>query len=96
MTADDATRRINLEGLKLEVLADLHDPTWYRQRAAFEEKASPLYRLICEEGFGTFVDVGANVGFISILARRACPRVRVVSVEPDPRLAGLAGAQSRG
>jgi len=89
LTDDHATRRMNLEGLKLEVLADLHDPTWYRQRAAFEEKASPLYQLICEEGFGTFVDVGANVGFISILARRACSSLRVLAIEPDPRLAEL-------
>ena len=88
-STEGETRRINLEGLKLEVLADMHDPTWYRQRSAFEEKASPLYRLICEEGFDTFVDIGANVGFISIIARRACPGIRVIAVEPDPRLVKL-------
>lgn len=85
----EETQRVDLEGLPIEVLADKLDVTWYQQRKTFEEKASLLYRFICDEGFSTFVDIGANVGLISILARRACPSLGIVAVEPDPRLARL-------
>lgn len=83
------TRSVDLEGLAIEVLADMHDASWYQQRGVFEEKASRLYPLLCEEGFSTFVDIGASVGLVSILARRACPEIYVVAIEPDPRLARL-------
>lgn len=87
LAPSEETQRVDLEGLAIEVLADKHDATWYQQRKAFEEKASALYPLICEEGFSTFVDIGASVGLVSILARRACPGIGIVAVEPDPRLA---------
>ncbi|MCB5188968.1 FkbM family methyltransferase [Methylobacillus caricis] len=80
---------LNLDGLPLEVLDDKFDVTWYQQRKIFEEKASLLYRFIADEGFTQFVDVGANVGFISILARLAALRLNVVALEPDPRLVEL-------
>lgn len=56
------TKLVDLEGLKIEVLADKQDAAWYQQRKTFEEKASLLYRFIRDEGFSQFVDVGANVG----------------------------------
>lgn len=80
---------LDLEGLALEVLADSQDAAWYQQRKSFEEKASLLYRFIADEGFAHFVDIGANVGYISLLAHRAQPRLDIVALEADPRLAEL-------
>jgi FkbM family methyltransferase len=82
-------RLVDLEGIQLEVLADRHDVAWYQQRKTFEEKASLLYRFIHAEGFAQFVDVGANVGLISILASRAAPHMKCVAIEADPRLVVL-------
>src|SRR3546814_17368840 len=50
---------------------------------------SLLYRFIREEGFATFVDVGANYGFVSMLVRRTAPGLDIIAIEPDPRLAKL-------
>lgn len=80
---------VQIGDIALQVLADTKDRDWYQQRKAFEEHVSLLYRLIGEEGFESFVDIGANVGFISVLARRSAPGVRVVAVEADPRLVPL-------
>lgn len=84
-----ATRAVQVEDITLQVLADTKDVEWYQQRRAFEERVSPLYELIGREGFDCFVDIGANVGFISVLARRGAPRIRVIAVEADPRLVPL-------
>ncbi|MFO1337527.1 MAG: FkbM family methyltransferase [Burkholderiaceae bacterium] len=86
---DFASQTIDLEGLALDVLANKADAQWYLQRKAFEEKASALYRFLGREGFANFVDVGANVGFVSILAYHAVPGLKVLAVEADPRLASL-------
>jgi len=83
------TSRVEIAGLRVEVLADKHDLTWYQQRKVFEESVSPMYRFLREEGFGRFVDVGANVGFISMLALRAVPGVEIIAIEADPTLAAL-------
>ena len=86
---DDESTEVNIDGLSLEVIAGLHDAKWYTQRKTFEEKRSLLYPLIGAAGFANFVDIGANVGLISILAKRSCPSIRNVAVEADPRLVRL-------
>lgn len=83
------TRQVDIEGLLVDVLADNGDGNWYQQRATFEEKASLLYHFIRNEGFHTFVDIGANYGFVSMLARRASPDLDIIAIEADPRLARL-------
>jgi len=83
------SRTVDLEGLRIEVLADKYDPTWYLQRKTFEEKVSLLYRLIRDEGFENIVDIGANVGFISVVAKRAAPALKAIAFEADPRLVHL-------
>ena len=83
------TKIVDIEGIRLEVLADKYDGTWYLQRKTFEEKQSLLYRFIRDEGFVNFVDIGANYGFISILARRMAPHLNILAVEADPRLVPL-------
>lgn len=83
-------QRVQLYDLAFEVLGTAQDPGWYQQRKTFEEKASLLYPLLAAEGFERFVDVGANVGLVSLLARRANPGVQLLAIEADPRLAALA------
>jgi FkbM family methyltransferase len=83
---------IDVAGIRLTVLSHTNDANWYLQRKTFEEKASSLYTLIRQAGFRSFVDVGANYGFISMLMRRAAPDVRILSIEADERLAELIGA----
>jgi len=80
---------VTVHDLKFEVLGDKADAGWYQQRKVFEERVSPLYRMLREEGFRNFVDVGANIGFISMIASRECPGIRIVSLEADPRLVEL-------
>lgn len=84
-----ATRQVDIGGMAVHVLADKNDGNWYLQRKTFEEKASPLYDFIRREGFANFIDVGANYGFVSMLARRACPDLNILAVEADARLAAL-------
>jgi FkbM family methyltransferase len=83
------TKPVDVEGIRLRVLADKHDGTWYLQRKTFEEKVSLLYGFIRDEGFTNFIDIGANVGFVSMLARRAAPALKIIAVEADPRLVRL-------
>lgn len=87
------TRQVEIDELRLCVLAaNRNDAGWYEQRRVYEEKRSPLYPLLQAHGFSTFVDVGANYGLISLLARRSAPSTRVVSIEADPRVAALISA----
>ena len=90
-----ATKLVDLEGITLEVLSDKHDGNWYLQRKTFEEKQSLLYHFIRDEGFTNFIDIGANYGFISIVARQAIAGLNIMAVEADPRLAPLITANFR-
>ncbi len=84
------TQTIQVDDLKLLVLEEnKRDANWYLQRKTFEERHSLLYPLLVKGGFATFVDIGANYGFISMLARKALPQAQIFSIEADPRLAGL-------
>lgn len=59
----------------------------YDSRKSFEEIANPLYPLI--EKFNSprlFVDIGANYGFISIIASKQFPNAKLIMVEPGRRL----------
>jgi FkbM family methyltransferase len=82
-------RELDVAGLKIRVLADKHDVQWYQQRKTHEERHSLLYGFLRDEAFERFVDVGANVGYVSLIGARAVPGLRGVAVEADPRLARL-------
>ena len=86
---DTPSKRLDIGGINLEVLADKHDVQWYQQRKTFEERVSLLYGFIRDEGFTHFVDVGANVGFVSIVASQAAKHLKIVAIEADPRLVQL-------
>ena len=80
---------MSIGDLRLAVLGGNSDADWYEQRSAHEERHSPLYDLVNKGGFRSFIDVGANYGFVSILARLAAPSIHVVAIEADPRLIPL-------
>jgi FkbM family methyltransferase len=49
----------------------------------------PITRLLLQElvqpGHGAFIDLGANIGFYSLIIATSRPNVRVVAFEPNPR-----------
>lgn len=83
------TRRIEINGLRLDVLKELNDANWYQQRHVYEEKVSLLYTLLVQEHFTNFVDIGANYGYISMLMRLAKPDMNILAIEADTRLSSL-------
>lgn len=80
---------VTISDITLRVLADNSDAQWYGQRGVFEEHESLLYPMIRRGGFRTFIDVGSNYGFVSILACRAAPEIELVVIEADARLIPL-------
>lgn len=83
------TRTAIIDELNIQVLANANDANWYAQRHVFEEKASFLYQMLKSENYSNFVDVGANYGFISLLAKQKNPGLNVLAVEADTRLCDL-------
>lgn len=64
--------------------ADDHVTPWIRSQGVWEADVMKLLERTLRPG-STFVDVGANVGFHTVLAAQAVgPDGRVVSVEPAP------------
>jgi hypothetical protein len=62
---------------------------------AYEPLETAIVRALLPAG-GTFVDVGANWGYFTLLAAHAAgARGRVVSLEPDPRLFALLRANAQ-
>jgi FkbM family methyltransferase len=91
-TPEVQLKKVDIGGLVIDVIASKGDGNWYLQRKTFEEKVSLLYEFIAREQFVNFVDIGANYGFVSMLARKAAPALNILSVEADPRLARLIDA----
>jgi FkbM family methyltransferase len=83
------SKLIDVAGVALKVLADKHDLQWYQQRKVHEERRSLLYRFLREDDYAWFVDIGASVGYVSLVAALESPALRGVAVEADPRLARL-------
>lgn len=52
----------------------------------FESEVVPVFLKLCTAAT-VVVDIGANAGVFSLLAFRTNPRLRIVAVEPNPRLA---------
>ena len=80
---------VQISDIKLSVLNNPNDIGWYSQRQAYEERNSRLYPLIAQYGFENFVDIGSNVGYVSVLAGKADPALSIISIEADPRLVEL-------
>ena len=65
------------------------DISWYGIKEVCEEATSRLYNFLENEMYVNFIDIGANYGYISMIATKCIPGLRVICVEPDPRLAVL-------
>jgi FkbM family methyltransferase len=79
------------EAAGVRFVCDLRDSTAREAyfTARYEPQETALVRAILRPG-GTFVDVGANWGYFTLLAAGLVGSAgRVVSVEPDPRLFAL-------
>jgi len=76
-----------LEAFGFDMLLDLHDPAVSRPlllAGDYEPHVTrALLGLLREDTH--FLDVGANLGYFSLLAAARCPRGRVFAVEPDPQ-----------
>lgn len=63
---------------------DVHVTPWVRSQGVWEADVMKLLRRVLRPG-AVFVDVGANVGFHTVLAAQLVgPGGRVVSIEPAP------------
>jgi FkbM family methyltransferase len=82
-------RELDVAGIAVRVLADKHDLHWYQQRKTHEERRSLLYGFLRDQAFEWFVDVGASVGYVSLVAALGAPSMRGVAIEADPRLVRL-------
>jgi FkbM family methyltransferase len=90
MVAPDVQlKTVDVGGLVIDVIASKGDGNWYLQRKTFEEKVSLLYEFVANEQYVNFIDIGANYGLVSMLARKAAPGLNILSVEADPRLTRL-------
>lgn len=81
------TKELHLNNVVLKVNILDEGGKQYDARKSFEEIANPLYPLI--EKFNSprlFVDIGANYGFISIIAAKQFPNAQLIMVEPGRRL----------
>lgn len=77
-----------LDGSKLALdLRAMHDVKTHwaiSRQGAYEPETTALLRALVHEG-DTFVDVGANNGYFTVLAQgRVRPQGRVIAVEPNP------------
>jgi len=80
---------IKTRGLRLAIPAEVSCVYHYVLGEAYEAVTSSLFEEACHEG-AYVLDVGACVGFYSLLAaRRVGARGKVVAVEPDPSNYGL-------
>jgi FkbM family methyltransferase len=62
----------------------LSEISWHGTEG-FEPNTWRILRSLIEKS-GTFIDIGANIGFYSVLAKRVSPDVDVLSFEPIPML----------
>ncbi len=58
------------------------------RRGAWEEDEGTLLRSLLHPGC-RFLDVGANIGYFSLLAHRAMPGISIDAVEPNPEMVRL-------
>lgn len=84
-----SVKNISVSGLKLTLLDNSHDEQWYSRRDTVEEVNSRWYRVLAEMGVKTLIDVGANYGMVGAICAKTIKDIKVLAIEPDPRLIPL-------
>jgi FkbM family methyltransferase len=65
----------------------LHQLYWWGERG-WEPELVPWWRHFCQRS-STIVEIGANVGYYTVLGAKAAPHARYICVEPHPFSADL-------
>ena len=76
-----------LDVFDFEMLLDLHDPAVSRPlllAGDYEPHVTSVLLELLRENTH-FLDIGANLGFFSLMTAACCPQGRVFAVEPDPQ-----------
>lgn len=76
----------NLSGLDVSMIVDVRDPAISRPILAlgeYEASVTEVFLALARKNT-SFLDIGANIGFFTLLAAEAMPDGRIWSVEPDP------------
>jgi FkbM family methyltransferase len=79
----DVTFKHPVTGDALTVHLFRHRGYWFH-RARREEAETAIVSAILGAAQGTLVDVGANIGFLSLVYRQLAPDAVVIAVEPSP------------
>lgn len=82
-------KKISISGLTLELLDNSYDELWYNKRETVEEINSKWYCALKDMGVKTVIDVGANYGMVGAICAQTMKDIKVVAIEPDPRLVPL-------
>lgn len=67
---------------------------FWRGAGYYEPITALVARQLVQPG-GTFVDVGANIGFFSLVLAVGQPKLKLIAFEPNPRLYGLLRANAK-
>jgi FkbM family methyltransferase len=62
----------------------LHRGYWF-QRTKLEDSETTLISEVLSGAEGLIVDVGANIGFLSLIYRAIAPEAQVIAIEPSPK-----------
>ncbi|TAN39022.1 MAG: FkbM family methyltransferase [Verrucomicrobia bacterium] len=76
-----------VERFGFDMLLDLHDPAVSRPLLLAGDYEPHVTSVLLDllRADTRFLDIGANIGYFSLLAATRCPQGRVFAVEPDPQ-----------
>lgn len=79
----DLTIRHPVSGHPLRLNLFLHRGYWFH-RGTREGSETAVVSDVLRDADGTIVDIGANIGFLSLVYRALAPDADIVAVEPSP------------
>jgi len=74
---------INELKIKLHGGEDITSRLWWHGSKGFEEKTTKLFIHLAKKS-QSFLDIGAHIGWYSILAKKMNPEIKVWALEPNP------------
>lgn len=90
----EAVERVHPAGWDFTLEAPSRNRTWYEERG-YEPYSATLFAASCGRS-DVVVDIGAHMGFYSLVAREANPDARIVAVEASPDNAEVLNRNLRG